>query len=357
MNRISFFILFFITLLFVITSVFLITNESSDKYKMDSRKLAFPKLSKNINNVKKIEIVFKNENFSIEYKNKNWVVLEKESYTVPRKKVRDFLVELSSLKLIEKKTSKFNRYKRLHLDSPNNESSESRKIKLISNDGEILAHALIGKRKYFLYVDGRGGTYIRKINEKQSWLSEGEVNFSGIDTDWLDKLIFDFDPNDVMQYKIIYPDLSELTAYRNRPGQKFKLNNFKNEIEFRTDNELERLSFVIDKFEFADIEKFPFNNLITNSVSKHIASYTFFDGLKITFEVFTMEKKADSSKFDDPPRWAKVYASISSLATLEQRNRLGSIVNDLNKKMSPWEFLLDELDSMRTTKQLKDMIK
>ena len=357
MSRNSFILLFILTTISVIAAIFITITNNRPNTVVGDMKPVFPNLVKEINNVGAIEIYDSKNRFTIIGEGDRWGILEKGNYVVPRERVRNFLIELSNLKLVEKKTKISSLYNRLAVENPTEKNSASRGVRILSTNGDKLASGIIGKRKYFLYVDGRGGTYVRKEEDDQSWLAEGGVNFKADAPFWLNRLVFELDPNYVQSYEISEQGGEKLVANRKDPGKKFEIESIAKDRIFKTDNEAERLTYVIEKFEFADIEKSPHNKFDNFDGKKHFARYNFFNGLVITFEVITIPRSENDSKFDEPKRWARIRASLNDKASLDQKNKIQKVVDELNNKLSPWDFLLEELDGIRTTKKIEDMLK
>jgi len=261
---------------------------------------------------------------------------------------------LTNLILVEKKTKLDHRLKRLELNEPSN-NSESRKIDIYNKKGQLVASGFIGKRKYFLYVDGRSGTYIRTGNDLQSWLAEGEMNFGFYSQDWLNKSIFDFNPKNVKKIIIEYPNRSLITGLRINTLSKMEFIDTKKDREFKTDNEADRLAYVVEKFDFFDVESRSDNNFLNKSHIKSIATYEFFDGFIIKFHIYTITDEKKKSNFQEPTRWARVNIEGINISLEQQYKKEKLLI--LNDYLGKWDFRLQELDGIRLTKNVESMLK
>ncbi|MBL43123.1 MAG: hypothetical protein CMM49_10745 [Rhodospirillaceae bacterium] len=354
MKKKSLLFLLFITIILVIVTIYTILAKSTSPIVVSDRNLAFPNLLEEINDVGKIVINYKENQYSIIYENQNWFLKEKNNYLVPREKVRNFLLELTNLILVERKTKLRNRLKRLDLDKPS-DISESRQINVFNKNGKLIASGFIGKRKYFLYVDGRSGTYIRLNNELQTWLAEGEMNFGFYPRDWLDKKVFDFNPKDVSNITIFHADGSTTESLRKNSESKMSLLNIDPNREFKTDNEGDRLAYVVENFEFFDVYPRQEINFLTKPHTKSSAIYKFFDGFAIKFDIFSLTEEKKKSEFEEPTRWARIIINPDNLI-LDSKYSLEKI-NILNKFLKQWDFKLQDLDGIRTTKKIESMLK
>ena len=180
----SFVILAALTAIMVVAALVAAVTQSAPRTVLADREAAFPDLVEQINDVAAIEIASAGERFTILGEGDNWGIEEKQNYAVPRKTVRDFILDLANLKLVESKTARPDRYSRLKVEDVEEEDAESRAVVVFGKTGKELARAIIGRRKYFLYVDGRGGTYIRRGGEARAWLAEGEMDFGARPHDW-----------------------------------------------------------------------------------------------------------------------------------------------------------------------------
>ena len=350
----SLLILIFVSILLVISALTSVLIKFNSPIVKSERELVFPILMKEINNVGKIIIHSKGKEFSIINNDDEWYLKEKNKYPIPREKVRNFLLELTNLILVEKKTKLENRLSRLDLDTPSY-SSDSRKINIFNKNEKLIASGFIGKRKYFLYVDGRSGTYIRKGDDYQTWLAEGEMNFGFYPKDWLDNNVFNFEPKDVKKIVIYHANGKTLETSREDPKSKMEILGVDPNREFKTDNEADRLAYVVEDFEFYDVESRSENNFLDKPHIKSSVIYEFFDGFIIEFNIFTLLGEKKSSEFQEPTRWARV--NIKDVNLLSDSKYTREKIDSLQQYLEKWDFKLQELDGIRTTKKIEAMFK
>jgi hypothetical protein len=336
----------------VLAIVVTVSNSPPPKI-IGDREPAFPKLVERINDVGAIEIKTREHHFTVSGSGDQWGIVEKKNYRVPFAKVRDFVREIHDLRLVEGKTREKERHARLEVDEPDGAKSEARAFTIRARNGEILAQGYVGRRKYFLYADGRAGTYVRRAGDLQAWLAEGEVNLGRTAPQWLDRLVFENQVAEVKRYVITHPDGTKLVGHRDEPGAKMALDNVPANRRFRTDNEADRLALVVEKFEFEDIFPAPH---VDWSGEKHTAEYELFDGVVISFETKTFPKPENASISAEPPRFGRVKASVSPNVPADKRAEAQKKADEINAKVKDWEYKLEELDGIRTTKTLEDML-
>jgi hypothetical protein len=357
MNLRGFLILAGLTAVAVVGAIIALAWESAPVTVVGDREPAFPKLVERINDVGSIKITTADHQFTVTGEGDDWGIAEKNGYAVKRETVRNFILEMANLKLVEGKTQLPDRYIHLQVEDPESEESASRGIEIIASDGETLGIGVIGRRKFFLYVDGRGGTYLRRDGDARAWLAEGEVNFGRTPPEWLDRNVFELKAEEVKRYTIRHPDGAVVVGERATPGEKVDIPSVPDDREYKTDNEADRLALVVERFEFADVEPAPHQDFTASDIPKHVTTYEFFNGLKVTFEVLTLPKPEGASRFDEPPRWARVIAEVADDAPDDGRAQATQQALELGQAVKGWEFRLEELDGLRTTKSLEDMLK
>jgi hypothetical protein len=353
----TFLILAVATVVVVVAAIVFSSMNAPAKMAQGERDYAFPKLVERINDAASIEIRSHDHTFTVTGSGENWGIVEKNNYRVPRQTVRNFLVEIANLRLVEGRTERDDRYARLNVDDPKADKSEARGIKVTLKDGTVLADGIIGRRKYFLYVDGRGGTYIRRTGEKRSWLAEGEVGFGKSPAEWLDRLVFEIPTAEVKRYTITHPDGSTLIGDKAERGGKVEIRGgIPADRKFRTDTEADRVNLVVEKFEFEDVFPKGHVDFAGFTGQRNTAEFVTFDGLAITFETLTFPKPEGASEYDEPPRFGRVRASVAADAPADKREEVAKRAAELNAKMEPWEYKLEWLDGSRTTKKLEEML-
>lgn len=357
MSMRGFVVLAGLTAIALVGAIFALAWESSPVTVVADREPAFPKLVARINDVGAIEITTRDHRFTVTGEGEQWGIEEKNNYAVERETVRNFILEIANLRLVEGKTAIPDRYVHLHVEDPEAEESESRGIRILANDGALLGAGVIGRRKFFLYVDGRGGTYLRREGDARAWLAEGEVNFGRTPSDWLDRTVFQLDPKQVKRYTIRHPNGDVVVGERVTAGEKVEIVGLPEDREYKTDNEADRLALVVERFEFADVEPAPHQDFARDDIPKHLTTYEFFNGLIVNFEVLTLPKPEDASRFDEPPRWARVTVEVAADAPEDTRAEATRQALEVGQMVKGWEYRLEELDGLRTTKALEDMLK
>jgi hypothetical protein len=349
--------LLIITIVVFGAAIFAVIDDQVQKVEVGEREFAFPKLVEHINEVAVIEIASKGERFTVIGEGSTWGVVEKNNYAVPRATIRNFILSLSELRLVEPKTAMADRYQRLEIADIDQEDGAGIGVTLMDKSGTVLADAIIGRRKYFLYVDGRGGTYLRRAGEAQSWLAEGEMDFDGRSKDWMERLTFEVDLAIVRRITITQPTGAKLQIEKaTAEDEHFAVEGAPDDRALKTETEADRLAQVVQKFEFADV--LPADQKALEG-AMHRAVYTSFDGTRIRFQVMTDPEPEDKKPnlTVDPIRWAIISADVGPDVTDDTREAATALADRINAVTNGWIFQLEDLDGRRTTKALLDLYK
>jgi hypothetical protein len=159
----------------------------------------FPGLIDHVNEVRTVRIHAPQAILNVEAAGKGqWTLKERDGYPVEADKVRALVLAVANLQLVEAKTDKADRLKRLELEQPDGkDGGKSRLVELLDKDGKQLAAVVVGKARYGLYGGGRSGVYVRRGGEDQSWLAAGQIEVPAEPTEVLVREIVDIPATEV----------------------------------------------------------------------------------------------------------------------------------------------------------------
>lgn len=136
---------------------------------------------------------------TVEAGDQGWRVVEKGGFPARPAKVRELVLQVANLQVVEAKTALPERLRRLELEDPDVEGAKSRLIELLGADGKPLAATVVGKTRYGLYGGGRSGVYVRRAGEPQAWLAAGQLDLPSDALDLIDSQIVDVPLAEVRQ--------------------------------------------------------------------------------------------------------------------------------------------------------------
>ncbi len=224
-----------------------------------------------------------------------WRVADKYDYPADATKVRDLVVGLADLKLVEPKTRRPELYPRLEVEDVDAPKSKSRLVRVEDKDGKALAEAIIGKRRFRYTGGATNGVYIRRPGEAQAWLASGRAKVEPQLLDWLDQTVVNVARETVARVAIEPSKGPAYAAARDDADASFRIEGLK-DVKLNPDTD-DRLSGVLAYVDFDDVK--PVDKLTWPADAK-TARVTTFDGVEISVRL---------ARIDDAD-WATVSARV-----------------------------------------------
>lgn len=276
---------------------------------------AFPALRANPDAVAKIVITTADGKFTlVRETGDRWSAAQRFGYMVDPKRVRDLIVSLADMRLVEAKTKMPDRYSRIQVEDVTAKGAKSRLVRLESADGKVLAEALIGKEHYRLTGDQSAGTYLRRPGEAQSWLASGDVTIEPKVVDWLDKEIVNVSADTIRRVEIRPASGQAYVVERASPGDPLALQNLAAGETAKKPDDLKRLATAFTSISFDDVKrrsdlKWP---------SEHdTAVATTFDGVELTVQLAKIDGQPWAI-FDARQIEAPASANAANAASTDQ---------------------------------------
>jgi hypothetical protein len=306
---------------------------------------AFPKLSENVNNVAKIEIRNANSEFSMTLTGDNWGLDQKDGYRVEFQKVKAAIVNLSNFKLIEKKTADATRYERLELNDPSDEKAKSRKIVLKDEKGTVLADVVIGKLNPNLFGTGGAGTYIRRADEKDTWLARGQVDLGEEPNNWMARQVVNYGQEKIRRVVVASPEGAEIIlAKADVKASNFTIENLPKGRAIKNKDEADPLAGVMWRMMFDDVQKAEKQEW---PAKPWVAYYTVWDGYTVRIE---------TAKFGDD-FWGRFSAEVDpSVTDAKKKAAAEKSVAEINQRTKGWTYMLTAGDSEKLVSKMADYL-
>ena len=87
-------------------------------------------------------------------------------------------------------------------------------MRLLDDKGGVIAEAVVGKKRSDAFGFGKGGTYVRKPGDAQTWLANAELDASADLKDWMKTDVFQVDSSKVSRVTIEIPGEQPLKVER-----------------------------------------------------------------------------------------------------------------------------------------------
>jgi hypothetical protein len=127
-----------------------------------------------------------------------WSLAEKGGYAVDTGKLRELLLKLADAKLIEQKTANADKYATLGVEDVAGKDAKGVQLEL---DGLAQPLKLIVGN-----TNPRGGTFVRRAGEAQSWLTSATLTVDKNTSDWLGKDLADIAASRIESVAITHAD-------------------------------------------------------------------------------------------------------------------------------------------------------
>ena len=291
----------------------------------------FENIKNQLNDIKEINIDNNEKKISIIKDQDNWYMASKSNYKVKNEVVRKNLIQISELRFFEKKTKEEYLYSRLNLEYPNDEDGNSKFISIINSYKEALIEFILGKRK-------KNGVYIKKLKDKQTWLTSGTLDMSSVERDWLETKILNIDYQDVKKVSVNHLNKKEsFSLTKDDKNENFLIDNLTKEQIPKSDLIANHLGYFFTNLIFEDGVKR--ENVIDSELRTKI-NFELFDGTNIFAFIFNEDKNT----------WINFEIDEQSTFKLKDNNKI--FVNNIQN----WSYKLSSKKYNFVNAKLDDLL-
>ena len=180
-----------ITLVMLIVAVATYVSQNRVSPVRVSGEALFPGLAGKADRIAKIVITQGNTTLTLARDKESWSLENRGGYPAKTETVRALLIGLAEAELVEAKTSSKERYSVLELEEPRDKDAKSRLVQLLDDKGNAIAEVVVGKKRSDAFGSSRGGAYVRRPGDAQSWLANADINAPMGARDWVQPSIID----------------------------------------------------------------------------------------------------------------------------------------------------------------------
>lgn len=277
-----------------------------------------PDLTRNVNSVAAIEVTQGDKKLTIERAGEQWKFKERAGYPANAEKARTLVLQLANAQLIDPKTANKDRYSLLELEDPTAKDAKSRQVRVLDDKGKPLADVILGKSRYDAFGSGRGGFYVRRPGDAQTWLASGEPKTAAEVRDWVQTGIFNTDTAKITRLTAEHPGEAPLVIEKNNdPKEKFKLASIPDGKKLKQGQSVDQIPQAFSSMDLEDVRKLD----ATPSGDKvSVLTLESEGGPKV---VFRLRKEDDGA-------WLSLTATGEGDAK--------KAADDINAKATGWEF-------------------
>jgi hypothetical protein len=274
-----------VTLITTCAAVWVTVQEPAAGPVQLGEELAFPVLRERPDAVAKVMVTSPKGTFTLTRAEDRWVATDRHDYPVAADKLRQLIVQLADMRLIEAKTSRPDRYARLEVEDVA-EGASSRLIRLEDADGTVLAEAIVGKRRQRLTGIEPSGTYLRRPGEPQSWLASGSIELDEQVQDWLADEVVALEGADVQRLEVGPPSGEGYAVVRDAPDAELRLERLAEGEKLKEDANLNQLVGALASVRLEDVRP---EGEIDWPDERHTVRVATFDGVELTLELATLD--------------------------------------------------------------------
>ena len=189
------------------------TQNRWSQVKVSGASLA-PNLAAQAPRIARIEIKQGEKSLTLARDTDAWTLADRGGYPVKADAVRALLVKLAQAELVESKTSNKERYGQLELEDPAAKDAKSRLVRVLDDKGAAIVETIVGKKRFDAFGASKGGTYVRKPGDAQTWLSNADLDVSLAVRDWVQPGVLDLAAAKIAKVTIEIPGEEPLVIAR-----------------------------------------------------------------------------------------------------------------------------------------------
>jgi hypothetical protein len=333
-----------VTAVVAAAAIYAVTAQRSPTAVRTSGERAFPTLASALNEASEIAVKSNAASFTIKKTADAWVLVEKDNYPVDFDKVKAALVKLAELRLLEPKTGDPSRYERLQLNDVTEKDAKSKEVSVKDAKGQVLAASVIGRRNTSLFGATASGTYIRRANEAQAWLAEGDVDVGATPKDWLQIRLVEIPSERVKSVEITQPAGEKLFLHKEKPDDKnYTVDNIPAGRKLASAGEANGIGGGLWRLELEDVKeagKLAFDK-------PTVAVFKTFDGITVRIESVTLDNVV----------WSRIAASADDPQGDDvAKEKLKAEAAGITERAKGWAYKMSPGDGERLTRKLDDLL-
>ncbi|MDE0309449.1 MAG: DUF4340 domain-containing protein [Acidiferrobacterales bacterium] len=305
---------------------------------VSDRGLYFPQLVDQINNVTEIQFTTSQTRYSIRKMSGKWSLDVADNYPVRFDLVRDFLVGMSQLRILEAKTDDPDRHHLLDLAGVDSEGSRTILIELSDSQLRPLAQLYVGTSRTSVRNPALNEYYVRDVGRSQTWLTEGNLDVTTFPFEWLDLELSDLDNDQVREVVIMRDHGKPVRVYRtSAESSNFHLDGVPQGYKVRHQYVVNDIGKIFRRLDFVDVRSA--KGWIDGGVS---ATAVLFNGIRLHVQV-------GSGEFAQ-------YHAFSAQADESISEEGMNQVDEMNTKYRGWVYKLSDQRSGIINSQFDDLI-
>lgn len=233
-----------------------VTERLAETQRTTSSERAFPDIGSKLPGVNVIQIRRADDHeigsVTLSKSGDGWIVEERDGYPARDDLVRELFFDITELELIESKTSEPGRFDRLDLRDVAQDGSRARRLVLTTAEGETVVDAHFGKVRDSL-SGGEPMVYMRRTDQNQTYLAEGELDLHGTPQSWVFRGISDVPREQVIAARIETPGGEVLRLEKSAGDSDFTIIGLPEGREIKSQYSVNNIGAVLKQLVFEDV--------------------------------------------------------------------------------------------------------
>ncbi len=277
-----------IAAMLILVTVFLAKRENPTP--PPTGRLVFPELTATINDVSELRVATQRGAMTLHRQEDAWRVREKHDYPADLGKIRETLIGLAELTILEPKTRKPELYEKLGLQDVEAEGSLSTGMTLKDAAGNTLGDVIIGHDRPAQGNDGQKELFIRKPGNPETWLVLGKLPIEKNPGEWLDKELVRIETQRVRRLTITHPDRTRLVVEKAHPADPdYQLAGLPEGLEIESQFTVNNMVSTVTSLSLDDVT--PRSEIPFDEQPVVTAVFETFDGLEGTARLLQKDEK------------------------------------------------------------------
>jgi hypothetical protein len=288
-----------------------------------------------VNDVVAVVVSTPLERFTVRRTGQGWVMDERDGYPVAFETVKQTLLGLAEMSVLERKTDNPELYDRIGVEDPEVEGSESIQFTLLGETGSALAAVVVGDAG-----PSRGTRYVRRAGEEVSWLVRLDLVPERRASFWLERELIEVEPARVRSVTITHPDGEQVVVAKEaREDVAWVLRDVPEDREPLNATIGRTLAGALENLTLEDVRAAAGAPL--SAEQQVVAVYETFDGLRLTL---ITAPEGEST-------WMRLQAEAVGEATEDVREE----ADEMQARLSGWAFSIPQYRSTSLRKRMDDL--
>ena len=273
-----------------------------------------------------------------------WGLADRHGFPVQFERVKENLVAVAELEIIEARTARSENHASLGLAPPEEEGSTATRVALTDESGGELAVVLVGNQKF----GRRPSVFVRRQGEDQTYLGRARFNLMGDESSWVQKDLVKLDRARVSEAVLTGAEGATLRVFRETAEEtSFQLADLPDGRELKYTGAANPAGMLLNSLRHEDFA--PISEVDLEAAPGASAVYRTFDGLIVSIRSTELPT---SETPDETATWVAIEASASEESALE----VAQEVVELNAFLSAWVFKLPAYQASNLTKGIEEYL-